>query len=256
MAVSAVGAGGSAMRDPRSVAHDRQAPRLTAGVVASVLLHGGLIAAFFVMRPAPPPPSPPVYRVQLLAAPPGERAVGVVQEAPAAVPKAAPAPPPTKTAVPKPKKITPAAKAKPVPKAATPVAPTKTAEQPKPTTPPQAAGGGPTGGKGADVANVDTPGIDFPYPYYTANIVRQLILQFGQTSARFTAEVRFVIRRDGSVDPQSIQLVTPSPNYSFNQRALGAVESAANAKAFGPLPAGFREDILPVTFRFAPSLIR
>ena len=35
---------------------------------------------------------------------------------------------------------------------------------------------------------------------------------------------------------------------------LGAVEAAANAKSFGPLPSGFSEDILPVTFRFSPQL--
>jgi len=48
--------------------------------------------------------------------------------------------------------------------------------------------------------------------------------------------------------------VTSSGNYSFDQKALGAVEAAANAKRFGRLPDGFREDILPVTFRFTPSL--
>ena len=44
----------------------------------------------------------------------------------------------------------------------------KTAEPPKPETPPPTAAGGATGGKGTDVANVDTPGIEFPYPGYTA----------------------------------------------------------------------------------------
>jgi TonB family protein len=68
--------------------------------------------------------------------------------------------------------------------------------------------------------------------------------------------VRFTIKRDGSVDPASIHLVTPSGNYTFDQRALGAVEAAANAKVFGPLPGGFREDILPVTFWFSPSVLR
>ncbi len=118
------------------------------------------------------------------------------------------------------------------------------------------AGGGPTGGRGADVANVLTPGIEFPYPAYTDNIVRQLIKFFGQTTARFEAEVSFVIRRDGTVDPETIRFVTRSKNYSFDQRAYGAVEAAANAKAFGPLPPGFREDILPVRFRFTPSIMR
>lgn len=233
------------------------APRLSGGIVASVVLHGGLIVAFFALRPPPPPPTPPLYQVRLFAAPPGERAIGVVQP-PQRVPETpAPTPPATKAAT-RPTPVAPKTKAKPTPapKAATPVAPTKAAEQPKTNAPAPTAGGGPTGGKGADVANVQTPGIEFPYPYYTNNIVRQLILQFGQASVRYTAEVRFVIRRDGSVDPESIHLVTSSGNYSFDQRALGAVEAAANAKVFGPLPPGFREDILPVNFRFSPTLIR
>jgi protein TonB len=155
------------------------------------------------------------------------------------------------------KKLLTKATPKPTPpKVATPTQPAKTPEQPTPTAQAPTAGGGPTGGKGADVAAVDTPGIDFPYPGYTNNIVRQLILRFGQSSARLTAEVRFVIRRDGSVDPESIKRVPSSGDYSFDQRALAAVEAAANANAFGPLPPGFREDILPVTFRFSPSLIR
>ncbi|MEO6878277.1 MAG: TonB C-terminal domain-containing protein, partial [Gemmatimonadaceae bacterium] len=116
--------------------------------------------------------------------------------------------------------------------------------------------GGPVGGKGAEVANVDTPGIEFPYPAYTTNIVSQLIRRFGAMQGTLSATVRFVIRRDGSVDLESIAVVTHSGSYDFDLRAAGAVESAANAKAFGPLPPGFREDILPVTFRFSPSLNR
>lgn len=230
-------------------------PRLGAGVVASILLHGGLVAAFFVLRPGTPPPGPPIYRVRLIAAPAGERAIGVVQPKPEPVvekpaPVAPPKPTPKKTPAPvkTPPKATKQAPADatPVPKPATP----KTAE-PAPT-----AGGGQTGGRGADIANVVTPGIEFAYPAYTDNIVRQLIKFFGQTNARFTAEVSFVIRRDGTVDPETIRFVTRSGNYSFDQRAYGAVEAAANANAFGTLPPGFREDILPVRFRFTPSILR
>ena len=105
------------------------------------------------------------------------------------------------------------------------------------------------------MANLDTGGIEFPYPYYITNIANQILKQFRSTK-RLTAEVRFVIQRDGSVDPTSIKPVTQSPDYSFNREALGAVEAAANAHVFGPLPAGFREDILPVTFRFSPSVIK
>jgi len=233
------------------------APRLSGGFVASVLLHGALVAAFFALRPPPAPPMPPMYRVQLLAAPAGPRAIGVVQE-PQPTPVApAPVPPATKATPPAQKTVPSKARPKPpVAKVATPTQPTKAPEQPKPAAQAPTAGGGHIGGKGADVAAVDTPGIDFPYPGYTNNIVRQLILRFGQSSARLTAEVRFVIRRDGSVDPESIKRVTSSGDYSFDQRALAAVEAAANANAFGPLPPGFREDILPVTFRFSPSLIR
>jgi periplasmic protein TonB len=241
------------------------APRLTGGVIASVVFHGALITALvFAFRPATAPPAPPLYQVKIFAAPPGERKIGVVQEQPLpplATPTPTAAPAATKVVAPKPKPIAPAPTTKPAakpkakskpPAAATPVDPRASKAQPSETPAPK-AGGGERGGKGADVANVDTPGIEFPYPYYTNNIVRQLLLQFGQSSANFTAEVRFVIRRDGSVDPESIKLVSSNGNFSFTSRALGAVEAAANAKAFGPLPPGFSEDILPVTFRFSPQ---
>ena len=70
------------------------------------------------------------------------------------------------------------------------------------------------------------------------------------------ADVRFIIRRDGTRRSESIRLVTSSGNYSFDQKALGAVEAAANAKAFGRFRHGFREDILPVTFPFLPRALR
>lgn len=233
-------------------------PRLTGGIFASVLLHGGLVAAFFFLRPPPPPPSPPLYQVHLLAAPPGPRATGVVQDQ-LQPPVEKPVPPTPVKATPTPTRPVPAppkAKPKSTPKvkaATPPPAPVKTPA--KPETPQPIAGGGETGGKGADVANVDTPGIEFPYPVYTNNIVRQLIIYLGHVSSRDTAVVRFVIRRDGTVDPESIRPIAGS-SYSFTQRALAAVEAAADAKVFGPLPPGFREDILPVTFRFTPLLFR
>ena len=229
-------------------------PRLGAGFAASVLLHGGLVAAFFVLRPGAPPPGPPIYRVRLIAAPAGERAIGVVQPKPEpVVEKPAPVTPPKPT----PKKAPPTVKTPPKPAKQTPTAATPTPTPPtKKAEPAPTAGGGPTGGRGADIANVVTTGVEFPYPAYSDNIVRQLIKFFGQTNARFTAEVSFVIRRDGTVDPETIRFVTRSGNYSFDQRAYGAVEAAANANAFGALPPGFREDILPVRFRFTPSIMR
>jgi protein TonB len=230
------------------------APRLTGGIVASVLLHGGLIAAFLLVRSPAPPPMPPMIRVTMLAAPAGDRAVGVVQETPTPVVEA-PRPEP-KVAPITPRAAKPVLKSKAAPpKQATQVAPPKSTDVAPPKDAPK-AGGGATGGRGTDVATIDTPGIEFDYPFYTNNIVRRLIQYFGNFAGSLKAEVRFVIRRDGSVDASSIRLVTPSGNYSFDQRALSAVESAANAKSFGPLPGGFREDILPVTFWFSPQVIR
>jgi outer membrane biosynthesis protein TonB len=70
------------------------------------------------------------------------------------------------------------------------------------------------------------------------------------------AEVSFLIQRDGKVPVESIRLVTRSGVYSFDVEAQGAVESAAKADVFGALPAGYPDDVLPVTFRFDPRLLR
>jgi outer membrane biosynthesis protein TonB len=226
------------------------APRLTGGALASVVLHGGLIAAFLLLRGTPSHSSAPVFAVRLIAGPAGAPTIGAVQPDVAPTPVAKPAPTLPK---PVPKTAPVAPKAKPVP-AAKPTTPTTSPKEDTPAKSQTQAGGGPVGGKGADVANIDTPGIEFPYPYYTANIVRQIITQFGTTEMRYTAVIRFVIRRDGSVDPASIQFVERSNRYAFDNKAIGAIEAVANAKLFGPLPGGFREDILPVTFRFSPQL--
>jgi protein TonB len=105
------------------------------------------------------------------------------------------------------------------------------------------------------VANVRTEGIEFPYPVYLQNVVRQIALQFRpSTTGALRAEVAFLIRRDGSVT--GLKLATRSGSFSFDQDAMGAVEAASRANAFGPLPAGFTDDVLPVIFSFDPRLIR
>ena len=220
-------------------------------LTGSLILHAALIGLFFVLRPTPPPPSAPVYRVDLVAAPAGERAAGVVKPAEPAPPVAAPPvrPKPTPHEMPAP---TTKAPKKVVTSEATPTLPTEA----KPDTkPPTTAGGGETGGRGTDVVTVNTGGIDFPYPGYLENIVRQIALRF-QTSSRgaLHAEVFFIINRDGTV--KGINIVQRSGAYSFDVDAQGAVEAAANARAFGPLPAGYTEESLPVTFKFDPRLRR
>ena len=105
-----------------------------------------------------------------------------------------------------------------------------------------------------DVASVRTEGVDFAYPSYLENIVRQIALRFHparNTSAR--AEVMFLIRRDGSVT--GFQFLTRSGNFEFDLEAQGAVDQAGQVKAFGPLPSGFADDVLPVIFSFDPRFL-
>ena len=244
------------------------APRgltLRGAVVASVALHALAGALFLVMRGSPPVAMPPTYRVNLIAAPPGPRQIGEVQPTPKPDAPPVPAKPAEKPATvaretpdaSRMKALNQKAAAKKAPKVATPNAaaasiPAKA--KPKEAAAP-AAGGGPTGGRGADVANVTVDGIAFPYPGYLENVVRQIALRFDPPGGRaLTAVVAFLIRRDGSVT--GLRLTKRSGVYAFDTEAMGAVDAAATAHAFGPLPQGFSDDVLPVIFSFDPRLIR
>ena len=65
------------------------------------------------------------------------------------------------------------------------------------------------------------------------------------------AEALFLVHRDGSIS--NFQFVKRSGNFGFDLEAEGAIEAAANAGAFGPLPDGYAADVLPVSFFFDPS---
>lgn len=216
----------------------------------SAALHVAIIAAALLVRESAPPPMPPVYRVELVAAPAGPKAIGAVdpvKEAPTNTPpparaeqKAAPIPstqkaPPPRTATRA--TATPPREARRSDRAA---------EQVK-------AGGGDVGGQGADVANVKIDGIDFPYPAYLKNIVQQIALRFTPPrGSTLSADVAFLIRRDGRVT--DVRWVRRSGSYAFDLEAQGALEAAG--KEFGPLPPGFPDDVLPIVFSFDPKLIR
>ena len=231
--------------------------RLGLPLGVSLLLHAGVVALLVALRPGAPPALPPMYRVNLVAAPPGPRAAGVVTEKPPAprpVPPK-PAPVPTRAATPEkamplPTRVPPRRRTPP----ATPTPPPKSTVKPTPNVAPPQAGGGEQGGRGTDVASVRTEGVDFAYPSYLENIVRQIALRFHparNTSAR--AEVMFLIRRDGSVT--GFQFLTRSGNFEFDLEAQGAVDQAGQVKAFGPLPSGFADDVLPVIFSFDPRFL-
>jgi outer membrane biosynthesis protein TonB len=221
----------------------------------SVVLHASLIAAAIFVRPDTPRVLPPVYKVNLIAAPPGPRAIGEVTPAPTP-PTPKPAAVPPKRAETNPRDMPAPTKPKPAPRKpaapATPTLETKSTPKDAPTT---KAGGGPVGGAGTDVVNAKTEGVEFPYPQYLNNIVRQIALRFKpRNPGALRAEVFFIVRRDGSVG--EFRFLSKSGVYAFDLEAQGAIESAGSAKAFGGLPDGYVNDFLPVIFTFDPSLFR
>lgn len=192
--------------------------------------------------------TPPIYRVNIVAAAPGPAAAGVVT--PTSPPPDADQPPPPRPKTDEIVKVPVKAPTRRVPKLATPgVSDTRVDRN----APAPAAGGGDKGGRGTDVANIRTEGIEFPFPGYLENIVRQIALRFRPPrGSPLKAEVMFLIRRDGTIS--GFRFIQRSGSFTFDLEAQGAVESAATA--FGPLPGGFRDDVLPVMFSFDPRLIR
>ena len=230
----------------------RRAPRSLAGPIGvSLLFHAAVILPFVLLKTTSGASLPPMYKVELIAAPAGPRAEGVVSEAPApAVPTKAPPKAATKTT----STIKVPSKTAKVQKTAVKATPKMADKQVAPTKDAPKAGGGPEGAKGSDVAGIKTEGIDFPYKGYLTNIVRQIALNFtprGNVGA-LRAEVFFMIHRDGTVT--GFKFLSGSGRMSFDLEAQGAVEAAA--KAFGPLPAGYTDDVLPVVFSFDPSKLK
>jgi periplasmic protein TonB len=244
----------------------REGSRL-APFTLSAILHAAIATLLFsTLKERRPVALPPMYRVEIVAAPAGERAIGEVSAAKAATTPSVTQPTATQSTV----KEMPLPKAKPAqktPARATPTegkvspspkvsAPTEAKVTPQPKTAAPKAGGGPTGGKGTDVASVRSDGIEFPFPGYLNNIVRQIALNFKprNPAARLKAEVRFLIHRDGSVS--DLSFVRRSGNFSFDLEAQGAVEAASSTGRFGPLPTGFPDDVLPVVFSFDPEFLK
>jgi protein TonB len=205
------------------------------------------------VRPSPPIKLPPIYKVNIVAAPPGPRAIGEVKSSEPIKTPSKPVDAPPKMREVAPKELTVPIKKAPAKsvKKATPT-PAKAKSAPKSEAP--KAGGGPKGGTGSDVATVKINGVDFPYPGYLNNIVRQIALHFkpDNPNAPLHAQVAFLIHRDGTVS--SVRFITRSGVYSFDLAAQGAVEKAA--KSFGPLPDGFNDDVLPVVFNFDPRFLQ
>ncbi len=218
----------------------RRQPRagFTAGLVWSLGVHLGA-ALFMVAAVKPRMALPPVYAVELVAAPRSAPARRPPAATPTPVERETPAPPRPQT---RPVERTP--DPDPVP----PPAPAEAAPQAAPDPLPEEE----TPNTGSDITTLKTPGLQFPFPTYLQNIVAQVYRRWDRprTNAQLRAEVFFTIRRDGSV--ADIRFISRSGNFSFDLGAQGAIETAGNAGAFGPLPDAFPEDVLPVSFFFTP----
>jgi periplasmic protein TonB len=202
-------------------------------------VHVGAVAALLWTARSNSTSLQPSYAVELVASAP---TAGRARPTPETPPAPAPAP------------VVPKAVPKPVLKPAKPVAkaPTKPVQQSVGKVTPL-PGETPKGGN--DIANVKTQGKEFPYPEYLRNLVTQIYRRWNRPSGNdaLEAEVAFVILRDGSV--RDIKILRSSRSYSFDEEAQGAIEATAVAKAFGPLPAGYPADYLPISFSFTPRQI-
>lgn len=246
----------------RSLAARVERQRLgVVGLTASIALHAMVIVGFLMVGRETPRRVLPAYRVELVAAP--QAAGPVVGAAPAAppTPQPKPAPPrpttsqrrPAPVPRPAPRQAPPPAPARSVPAPARAAAPAAAAAAPTPV--PGGAEGAP-GGVGADPATIRTEGVEFPFPGYLRNLVAQVYRRWRPPAgnADLEAEVLFLVHRDGSIS--GLQFTHRSGAFAFDLEAQGAVEAAARAGAFGPLPAGYGADMLPVSFFFSPRSLQ
>jgi outer membrane biosynthesis protein TonB len=106
---------------------------------------------------------------------------------------------------------------------------------------------------GEETINVQTEGMRFVDPEYANNIVRQINRYWRppDTARPLRAEIIFVIDRTGAVE--EVRWLDRSGSTAFDLEARGAIEAAARAQAFGPLPEEYPFDKLQVSFFFDPS---
>jgi periplasmic protein TonB len=238
---------------------------------ASIALHVAVVALLVAggQRLRADTPEFRAYRVNLVSPPPqveGERQPVIetqqiiappAAEQPAPTPRQQPAqqtpprPQPAEQSPPRPAQQTPPAQQPPAPR------PTQT-PPPRPTETPPVRQPAPTAGNnprpvqvGGDGINVRQEGLDFPYPEYLANVVRQIHDHFRWSGAgNLEAQVNFFILRDGTVG--GIEIQRASGNLRFDLQATSAIEQVGQRGRFGALPSGWQQDRLWVSFRFLP----
>lgn len=210
----------------------------TAAVAGSICLHAvvGLLMLLGATRLSAEAP-PRTYRVRLVAPAQKEAPKRLKPEPAKAAPEKKRPPPPQPTT----KKTKPKVEQ-----------PTEVKKQPTPEPKKEPASAEETG---TDPVNVKLEGAAFPFPDYLANIIRQVHRYWRPPSGgqALRAEVAFTIDKDGSVS--HIDWVRRSGSAVFDLEARGAIEAAGRNKAFGPLPGGYRQDHLRISFFFDPSTL-
>jgi TonB family protein len=213
-----------------------------AGMVGTATVHLAAIAGLVVLGLRTPAPPPVVYAVNLVAAAAPRRTPARAAEAATPTAKQPVAPPdkvvPTPAPPPPPPEPTAA-------KRDAPTLATKSEVEPLPDVTPST---------GTDELTFTQAGIRFQDQEYLDNIVTQIRRRWSNPAGRglrLRVDVTFTIHRDGSVT--DVTVARPSPNFTFNTSARGAIERAAREKAFGPLPTSFNGESLPISFAFTPE---
>lgn len=214
----------------------------------SLLIHGIVVAPVMVFARPPEPIEFETVRITLVSPPPAQ----AVEPEPAPAQVAPQPEPEERRPEPDPEVET---REEPPPEPPEPERERPDTEKP-PETPPQQTTTSPetppedadAGGEGL---NINTEGREFPYPEYLNNVIIQVHRYFRwNDGGQPRGVVYFEIMRDGSV--RNIRMVRPSGNLRFDFAVQGAVETAGNRNAFGPLPDGFVAPTLPVQLEVEP----
>lgn len=234
------------------------------GLLISILLHGGLMAALvWGAMHATEPERAGLVKIEFATMPSAPAA------APAPVlakPKpSAPKPPEPKIAEPKakidePKAVVPEPAKKPE-KNTVPLSPfgrsTKKGSETPATPPPAPATPAPAAAPGIPGTTTDVPiggsgvtgieGGDFPYTLYIQGMHRRIGQNWfrPRVAAGTATVIYFRIQRDGTIAEAKVQ--TPSGNGTFDRAALSAVRSSS---PLSPLPFGYNGNYLGVHLTF------
>lgn len=215
----------------------------------SAAAHAVLLGPLVVFARPPEPMEFETIRVNLVMQPPSD----VVE----AAPDPTPAPPQPE---PEPARVEPEPEVKVEEKPPEPEPKPQEIEKPKTEKPPETPAerpepkrteDAPVTGAGGDEMNLSTEGREFPFPDYIENVIVQVRRYFRwDGDSRPKGVVYFEILPDGSV--RNIRMARPSGNRLFDISVEGAVETAGNRGAFGPLPDAYAGTTLPVQIEVEP----